>query len=87
LSSRVLDLDPLAQCVTLEMHAEMWRDEQIVADETHILKMTVYFTHELSLMLERTGFEDVVLRGGYRDAEPTSEDDFVVFIATKPSDG
>jgi SAM-dependent methyltransferase len=87
LRSRVLELDPLDQCVTLEMRAEMWRDDQLVAEETHVLKMIVYFTHELRSMIEQAGFQDVVLQGGYRDEAPTGDDDFVIFIATKPQSG
>jgi ubiquinone/menaquinone biosynthesis C-methylase UbiE len=83
LRSRVVDFDPLAQCVTLEMRADMWREGQHVADEQHVLKMTLYFTSELLLMLERTGFSDVVVRGDYTDEEPTADTNFVVFIARK----
>ena len=86
LTSRIVDLDPLAQCVTLEMRAQMWRDDRLAAEETHLLRMTLYFTHELRLMLEQAGFQNVTLRGGYRDEEPTKDDDFVVFIARKPVD-
>ena len=35
-------------------------------------------------MLERAGFRDVEVRAGYTGAEPTVEDDFLVFIARKP---
>ena len=49
--------------------------------------MTLYFTHEIVLMLERTGFVDIELRAGYEDRPPTSDDDFVVFIAKKPIGG
>jgi hypothetical protein len=35
-------------------------------------------------MLERTGFVDVRVRAALSDREPTSDDDFVVFIARKP---
>lgn len=34
-------------------------------------------------MLEKTGFVDVAVRAGYADRVPTSEDDFVVFIARR----
>ncbi len=45
--------------------------------------MTLYFKNEMLLRLERTGFADVAVRSGYTDAEPTGEDDFLLFIATK----
>ena len=87
LRSRLVDFDALAQRVTLEMRASMRRDGELVAEDEHVLVMTLYFTHELLLMLEQAGFVDVELRAGYTDAAPTRDDDFVVFIATKPMDG
>jgi SAM-dependent methyltransferase len=86
LRSRLADVDPLAQRVTLEMRASMWRDSELVAEDEHRIVMTMYFTHEVVLMLERTGFVDIQVRGGLSDREPTSDDDFVVFIAKKPAD-
>ena len=72
LRSRVVDFDPLAQQATLEMQAFMWRDGELVAEEEHVLTMTLYFKDELVLMLERAGFDDVRVRGQYNDAEPTA---------------
>jgi SAM-dependent methyltransferase len=83
LRSRVVDFDPLAQQATLEMRAFMWRDGELVAEEEHVLTMTLYFKDELVLMLERAGFDDVRVRGQYNDAEPTVDDDFLVYIAQR----
>jgi SAM-dependent methyltransferase len=83
LRSRVVELDPLAQQVTLEMRADRWRDGEQSSEE-HVLKMSLFFTHELSAMLERAGFADVTLRGDYTDREPDGDTGFVVFIARKP---
>jgi len=33
------------------------------------------------LMLDRAGFKNVVVRGDYTDAEPTADNEFLVFIA------
>jgi SAM-dependent methyltransferase len=84
LRSRIVDVDPLAQRVTLEIRALTWLDDAIVAEEEHVLAMTLYFTHEIELLLRGTGFVDVETRAGYTDAAPTRDDDFVVFIARKP---
>ena len=86
LRSRIVELDPLAQCVLLEMRADMWRDGRHVAAEEHVLRISLYFTHELVSMLERVGFADVTLRGDYTDEEPDGDTDFVVFIARKPAE-
>jgi SAM-dependent methyltransferase len=82
LRSRCLSLDPLGQSTTLEMGARMWRDGELVADETHPIDLMFYFRDELVLMLEQAGFRDVRVRGGYAD-EPDPEHDFLVFSATK----
>jgi SAM-dependent methyltransferase len=83
LRSRLVELDPLEQRATLEMHAELWRDGLVVAEEERALTMNFYFVHELVLLLERVGYADVVVRGGYDDGEPTPDHDFLVFLATK----
>jgi SAM-dependent methyltransferase len=85
LRSRLVALDPLAQSVTLEMRADMWRDGEHVAAEEHLLTMTLYFTHELRLLLERAGFTDLAVTGDYTDEEPTADTGFVVFSARKPA--
>jgi SAM-dependent methyltransferase len=61
---RLLELDPLEQQTTYEIRAWMWRDEELVAEEEYRLDMTLYFTHELAVLLEGAGFEDVELRAG-----------------------
>ena len=82
LRSRIVELDPLAQSVTIEMRADMWRDGVHEAEE-HLLRMSLYFTPELVSLLERAGFDDIMLRGDYTDEEPNADTDFVVFIARK----
>jgi SAM-dependent methyltransferase len=83
LRGRLVEVDPLEQCVTREIHALLWRDGEVVTEEEHVLKETFYFTHELVLELEAAGFSEVDVRGGYEDRPPTADDDFVVFIARK----
>jgi SAM-dependent methyltransferase len=84
LSGRVVEVDPLTQRVTMEMRGSMWRDGRLVERDEHVLVMTVHFTNELQLMLERAGFTHIQMRGDYTDEEPTADTGFVVFIARKP---
>ena len=67
LRARLVAFDPLEQQTTYEIRAWMWRDGELVAEEEHRLDMTLYFTHEIELMLELAGFVDIELRAGYAD--------------------
>jgi SAM-dependent methyltransferase len=87
LRSRIADVDPLAQRVTVEIRARLWRNDEPIAEEEHTLAMTLYFTHELELLLERAGFVDIEVRGALSERPPTRDDDFVVFIARKKEKG
>jgi SAM-dependent methyltransferase len=80
---RLVDLDPLEQRITLGMHADQWRDGELAREEEHLLHMTLYFRNEVLLMLERAGFTDVRVHGEHAEREPTRDDDFLVFVATK----
>jgi hypothetical protein len=43
----------------------------------------MYFKDELLLMLERAGFDDIVVRGGYSEEVATPDHDFLVFVARR----
>ena len=85
LRSRVVAVDPLAQRATIEMKAAIVRDGERVVEEDHVIRMTMYFTNEIVLMLEAAGFVDVSLLAGYENRPLTSDDAFTVFVATKPT--
>jgi SAM-dependent methyltransferase len=85
LLSRIVAFDPLQQRLTREMRASTFRDGTPVETSEHRLDMTLYFANELLLMIEQAGFVDVDVRAGYRDAPPTAEDDFLVFVANRPT--
>jgi SAM-dependent methyltransferase len=83
LRSRIVEVDPLDQRVSYEMRVELWRDGVLEAEETHRLDSRCYFKDELVLMVERAGFEEVVVHGDHVEADPTSDDEFVVVVARK----
>lgn len=85
LRSRVVDVDSTARRVTMAMHAWMWRDGELVADEEHLLTESFYEREELVELLEHTGFVDVEVRGGYHDGAPAPEDEMIVFLARRPA--
>ena len=83
LRMRYAGCDPLEQRVSLVMVARRWRDGTLEAEETHRLDIGLYFKNELLLMLERAGFENVLVHGDHVEADPTPDDEFVVFVARK----
>lgn len=83
LRSKYLAFDPLEQRVSGAMIARRWRDGELEAEETHHLDISLYFKNELLLMLERAGFRDIVVHGDHVVADPTPDDEFVVFVARK----
>lgn len=83
LRSRVLDINPLEQTYTFQIEASSWRDGQQIEHEERILKGCFYFKNELLLMLERAGFRDVAVYGGYTGLPATAEHTDIVFIAKK----
>lgn len=83
LRSRLVDLDPLDQRLTLQMRTALVRDGQRVVEEEHTLQTTLYFRNELLLMLARAGFAEVEVRAGYGEAPATAADTTVVSVARK----
>jgi len=81
--SRLLSLDPLDQVITLQMHAEQWRDGTLVAQEEYTLKGSEYFKNEIVMMLERAGFRDIAMYRAWTDVAATADDTILVFIAKK----
>lgn len=83
LGTRVVALDPLEQVLTLEMHAERWRDGKLIEVEEYTLKEMLYFKSELVMMLEQAGFRDITVEGGYTGKLATAEDSVLLFLARK----
>ena len=81
LRGRTLALDPLDQSVVMEMHVRKWVDAALVAEEARAITVRMYFRDELVLMLERAGFRDVEVRGGFDERAPTPDDDTLVYVA------
>lgn len=83
LRTRLVALDPLEQCVTLQMRIGLWRNGRLVTEEERTLQEVFYFKHELLQLLEQVGFRGIDVQAGYTGAVPTPEDEFLVFVAGK----
>jgi SAM-dependent methyltransferase len=80
---RVLDLDPMAQQLTMQMRASLWRNGDLIEEEEGALVENLYFRNEIELLLASAGFEDIAVRRGYSDVAAMSGDTMVVFVARK----
>ena len=76
---RLLDVDPLDQSHSTEIHVEKWQQGRLVAEEKRRISIRGYSRDELLFMIERAGFTDIAVRGGYADEEPTADHDILVF--------
>ncbi len=83
LGTRVVSLDPLEQVLTLGMHAERWRDGELVEVEEFTLKEVLYLKNELIMMLGQAGFREISVEGGYIGEAATADDPVLMFIARK----
>jgi SAM-dependent methyltransferase len=84
LRSRIIDVNPLQQRVSMEIRARRWVDSQPAGEETHRLDITYYFPAELRMMIERAGFEIEAIHGEHQQRDPQPDDEFVVFVARRP---
>ncbi|MBI1255922.1 MAG: methyltransferase domain-containing protein [Chloroflexi bacterium] len=83
--SRIEDLDPLEQVLTLKYWAQRWNDARLLGEEQHILTSNIYFKNELLLLLKQAGFDDVIVQGDFTEAEAAPKHETLVFIAKKQS--
>jgi hypothetical protein len=83
--SRTLEVDPLAQRLTMEVQASMRRGDEVLREETYLLATTMYTANHIELMLGVAGFEDIELRSDWTDEDATPDTTTVVFLARKPA--
>jgi SAM-dependent methyltransferase len=85
LPSRVVDVDPLAQRLVMEMQPSMRRGDDQIDEQPITLAMTLYTANHIELMLEVAGFEDIQLRDDWTDTPVSRDTANVTFVARKPS--
>jgi SAM-dependent methyltransferase len=83
LRTRIVDVDPLEQRVTLQIRAEKWQAGRLVAEEERLLKSQVYFRNELMMMLQQAGFGEIRVEGDFKEEPATPDHEVLVFIAGK----
>lgn len=80
---RLVAVEPLQQRTVGEMRMLLFKDCQLVADDTYTLTSNCYFRHEMQLLLEKAGFTLVAVKGDYTDADATADHDALVYFARK----
>lgn len=80
---RLVSLDPLVQRTVDELCTLLFKDGQLVDDNTYTLQSTYYFCHEMQLLLEKAGFTIEAVKGDFPDARVTAEHDAIVYFARK----
>jgi SAM-dependent methyltransferase len=81
---RLVDLDPRAQRIVLEIEGRLVRDGTVVNEERRQIAISTYFEQELRLILELAGFTSVEFQAGYTGRPATADDAEVLVIATRP---
>jgi SAM-dependent methyltransferase len=84
LRARVVSLDAATRSAVREIQAWQWRDGALVGYETHRLVANLWERDELVAALADAGFVDVRVVGGYHGDEPTGDERFLVYLATRP---
>jgi SAM-dependent methyltransferase len=84
LRHRVTAVDPDLGRLHRELQVWQWRDDELLAHETHALVVNLYRPMQIQAALVDAGFVDVRVCGGYHGGAPTSTDAFLVYRATAP---
>ena len=85
LRHRLVDLDLTAGRVVREMQAWQWREGELVAHETRELVENLYSEGQVLALLDRGGFVDIEVVGGYHGGAPNGDEEFLVYVATRPT--
>lgn len=80
---RLVAVDPLEQRSTGEMRMLLFKDKQLVADDTHTLTSNYYFRNEMRMLLEKAGFRIEAEKGDWKDADAAADHDVIVYFAKK----
>ncbi|MCM2388352.1 class I SAM-dependent methyltransferase [Streptomyces albipurpureus] len=78
------EADPVSQRATRWLRYESWKDGVLERTELQVFSLLWFGLAEFTALLERAGFIDIVVHGGYRPgAAPLASDDVWTFEATR----
>jgi hypothetical protein len=85
LCSRVVDVDPVEQRITMEMQGSMRRGDELVVQERRTIVVAAYTAAHLELLLESTGFRDIQMLDNWTDAPVSRDSANITFVARRRS--
>lgn len=85
LRHRMVAVDVDARTMVRELQAWKWSGDDLVAHETHLLRVSIYKAEEITASVRAAGFVDVTVLGGYHDGPPMPGDRMHVWIAHAPA--
>lgn len=80
---RLVAVDPLEQNSTGEMRMLLFKDKQLVEDNTLTLTSNYYFRNEMRLLLEKAGFTIEAEKGDWTDTDANTGHDVIIYIVKK----
>src|SRR5215207_3186483 len=72
---RLVAVDPLEQRSIGEMRTLLFKDKQVVLDDTRTLTSNYYFHNELRMLLEQAGFQIEAQKGDWTDGDANADHD------------
>jgi len=78
-----VSVDPLNETQTRQLRARLWHDGELVEEQIHTMRYEEYGVHELLLMLEHAGFNDIQILGDYSEEPATADHTNLIFVAKK----
>ncbi len=80
---RTVSVDPLEETQTRQLRARLWRDGELLQEETQTMRYEEYGKNELMLILQHAGFSDIRIFGDHTAEPATSDHTDLVFVARK----
>ena len=80
---RLVSFDPLEQRSVGEMRMLLFKDKQLVADDSRLLSSNYYFRNETRMLLEKAGFTVEAEQGDWTDTAASADHDVIVYCAQK----
>lgn len=83
ITARTVLVDPLEESQTRQLRARLWRNGKLLEEQIQTMRYEEYGKHELVLMLQNAGFNEINIFGDFSDEPATADHKELVFVAQK----